>query len=103
MLVKVHSHPADGTAVSVEKCRHSMKTTASTANDNPNQILSFAAAAVPDEVQARLPAAEMIKRVLRRVRANHRPKDPNTLRELIIEGQWSQKYDNGPDADERVV
>ena len=78
-----------------------------------NQILSFAAAAVPGEVQARLPAAETIKRVLHRVRANHLPKDPNTLRELIIEGHWSQtsgeypttflKYDNGPDADERAV
>ena len=113
MLVKEHSHPADVTGVSVEKCCHSMKSTASTANDKPNQILSFAAAAVPDEVQARLPAAETIKRVLHHVSTNHRPKDPNTLRELIIEGQWSQttvqhpttslKYDNGPDADERVV
>ena len=113
MLVKEHSHPTDVTGVSVEKCRHSMKSTASTANDKPNQILSFAAAAVLDEVQARLPAAETIKRVLRGVRANHRLKDPNTLRELITEGQWSQtsgeypttflKYDNGADADERVV
>ena len=107
-LVKEHSHPADETGVSVEKCRHSMKSSASTANDKPNQILTFAAAAAPDEVQARLPAAETIKRVLRRVRAHHRPKDPNTLHELIIEGQWSQtsgehpttflKYDNGQDA-----
>ena len=111
--MKEHSHPADETGVSVEKCRHSMKSSASTANDKPNQILTFAAAAAPDEVQARLPAAETIKRVLRRVRAHHRPKDPNTLHELIIEGQWSQtsgehpttflKYDNGQDADERVV
>ena len=41
------------------------------------------------------------------------PKTQNTLHELIIEGQWSQtsgehpttflKYDNGQDADERVV
>ena len=69
VLVKEHSHPADQTSASVEKCRHSMKTTASTANDKPNQILSSAAVAVPDEVQARLPAAEMIKRVLRRVHA----------------------------------
>ena len=47
------------------------------------------------------------------VRANNRPKDPTTLRELIIEGHWSQttgehptnflKYDNGPEAHERVV
>ena len=92
MPVKEHNHPADVTGVSVEKCRHSMKSTASTANDKPNQILSFAA--VPDEVQARLPAAETIKRVLRCVHANHQPKDPNTPRELIIEGQWSQTSGN---------
>ena len=73
-LVKEQSHPADETGVSVEKCRHSMKSSASTANDKPNQILTFAAAAAPNEVQARLPAAETIKRVLRRVRAHHRPK-----------------------------
>ena len=53
------------------------------------------------------------KRVLRCARAVHRPKDPQTLAELTIEGQWSQtlgenptrflKYDNGPGADERVI
>ena len=52
-LVKEHSHPADETGVSVEKCRHSMKSSASTANDKPNQILTFAAAAAPDEVQGK--------------------------------------------------
>ena len=35
-------------------------------------------------------AAETIKRVLHHVLGNHQPKDPHTLRELIIEGRWSQ-------------
>ncbi|KAL8596216.1 hypothetical protein ACOMHN_021256 [Nucella lapillus] len=50
---------------------------------------------------------QTVKRVLRRARAAHRPKDPQTLEELIIDGQWSQtaaeqpanflQYDNGPE------
>lgn len=113
VLVKQHSHPADQTAVDIEQCRQSMKGKASTTNDKPNQIFTFTAATAPDEVKARLPAADTVKRVLRRVRAAHRPKDPQTLRELTINDQWSQttgdhptnflKYDNGPDADERVI
>ncbi|KAL8598429.1 hypothetical protein ACOMHN_032706 [Nucella lapillus] len=83
-----------------------MKQKASTTNEKPNQIFTFTAAAASDEVQARLPAADSVKRVLRRARAAHRPKDPQTLEELIIDGQWSQtaaeqpanflQYDNGP-------
>ncbi|KAL8560161.1 hypothetical protein ACOMHN_021656 [Nucella lapillus] len=83
-----------------------MKQKASTTNEKPNQIFTFTAAAASDEVQARLPVADSVKRVLRRARAAHRPKDPQTLEELIIDGQWSQtaaeqpanflQYDNGP-------
>ena len=61
----------------------------------------------------RLPEADTMKRVLRRVRAAHRPKDPRTLRELTIQDQYSQTvgenpsnflhFDNGPDADEWVI
>ena len=53
------------------------------------------------------------KRVLRRVHAQHRPREPQTLQELDIDGAWSMTtgdkpqpfllHDNGPDADERVV
>ena len=113
VLVEQHSHPADQTAVDVEHCHHSMKHKASTTNNKPNQILTFAAAAPSDEVQARLPAADTVKRVFCRVCAAHRPKDPHTLSELIIDGQWDQTtgehptnfvlYDNGPDADECVI
>ena len=34
-LVREHSHPADEARVSVEKCYHSMNSSASTANDEP--------------------------------------------------------------------
>ena len=39
MLVKEHSHPADVIGVSVEKCHHSLKSTASTANDTKPDTL----------------------------------------------------------------
>ena len=76
LLVKQHSHLADQTAVPVEQCRQSMESKASTTNDKPHQIFTFSAATDPNEVEARLPAADTAKRVLRRVRSAHRPKYP---------------------------
>ena len=77
LLVKQHnSHPADQTAVPVEQCRQSTKRVASTTNDKLHQIFTFFAATAPNEVKARLPAADTVNRVLRRVRSAHRPKDP---------------------------
>jgi len=113
VLVKQHCHPADEVAVSVAQCRHTMKVVATTTNDKPNQILTFSTAALPDEVKARLPSADTSKRPLRRARAQHRPKDPQSLQELNISDEWAATigdnptrfllYDNGPEADERVI
>ena len=90
LLVKQHSQPAHQTAVPVEQCRQSMKSKASTTNDKPHQIFILSAATAPNEVKARLPAADTIKSVLRRVRSAHRPKYPQTVPELIINDQWGQ-------------
>ena len=113
VFVKQHSHPVDQTAVVVKHCHQSMKHKARMTNDKTKQILTFAAAVPSDEVQARLPAADTFKRVLRRVRTVYRPKHPHTLSELITDGQWSQptgeyptnfvQYDDGPDTNERVI
>lgn len=112
-VIKEHNHLADHTSVAVEKLRQGMKEQACTTNDKPNQIFTFSTAAAPDEVKTRLPTADTVKRVLRRTRAAHRPKDPQRLQDLVIENQWTQTagdaptaflhFDNGPDADERVV
>ena len=90
-----------------------MKLSALNSNDKPNQILTLTTAAASDEVKATLPDAETMKRVLRRTRSSHRPKDHQNLRQLTIENQWTQTigdnptdfllFDNGPEADERII
>ena len=79
--------------------------------DKPNQIYTFANADIQDEVKTRPPCAETCW--LRRVRAPHQPRDPQTPQELVLTDEWTTTlgenpvtfllYDNGPDADERVL
>ena len=72
-LAKPHNHPSDKTAVYIEPCRHIMKQQAHTSNNRPNQILTFSTATARDEVKARLPEPDTVRRVLRRFRAQHIP------------------------------
>ena len=112
-LQTVHNHISDNVGAEIEITRHGMKSTAKTTNDKPNQIVTFATSTASDQVKARLPEADTLKRVLRRVRAAHRPKEPQTLQELSIQHPWTQTvgdnqtdfllFDNGPHADERVI
>ena len=81
--------------------------------DKPNQIFTHANAQLPDDAKAYIASSDTCKGVLRRVRAQHRPREPPTLQELDIDGAWSMTtddnpqpfllHDNGSDADERVV
>jgi len=88
ILQKQHNHVADHTAFEVEKYQQQMKLQTSASNDKlPNQILIFATTVAPDEVQARLPDADTVKRVLRRTRPSNRPKDQQKLPELAIDKQ----------------
>ena len=113
VLVEDHSHAADSTAVDVEQCGKSMKQKASSTNDKPNKILMFSTSTATDYIKTRLPFTDTLKRVLRRARAANRPMDPQTLRELTINGVWSHTsgdnpfnficYDNGPEADGHTI
>ena len=113
VLVEDHSHAADRTAVDVEQCGKSMKRKASSTNDKPNKILMFSTSTATDYVKTRLPFTDTLKRVLRRARAANRTVDPQTLRELTINGIWSHTsvdkpfnficYDNGPEADGHTI
>lgn len=108
-----HNHITDNIAAEIEKTRQEMKSTAKSSNDKPNQIVTFTTSTASDEVKARLPEVDTLKRVLRRTRATHRPPQPQTLRELTIQHPYTQSvgedptnfllYDNGPEADERVM
>ena len=79
-IQREHNHISDNVAGEVEKHRQHMKLSAQNSNDKPNQILTLTTAPASDEVKARLPHAETMKRVLRRTRSSHSPKDPQNLR-----------------------
>jgi hypothetical protein len=70
-------------------------------------------AQLPDDAKAYIPSSDTCKRVLRRFCAQNRPREPQTLQELDIDGAWPMTtgdnpqpfllHDNGSDANERVV
>jgi len=113
LLQKSHTHEADQNAITLAKCRDNMKRKADTSCNRPNQIYTAANAQLPDEVKAILPSSDTCKRVLRRARSRHHPPEPQRLQDFIVDGSWSLTtgedpqqfllYDNGPDADERIV
>ena len=110
---KPHSHQPDENAVTIPKYRDTMKRKAKLSLDKPNQIVTHANAQLPDDTKAYIPSSDTCKRVLRRVRAQHRPREPQTLQELDIDGAWPMTtgdnpqpfllHDNGSDANEPVV
>ena len=88
-MKKPHSHQPDENAIIIAKCRDAMKRKAKLTLDKPNQIFTHANAQLPDDAKTYIPSSDTCKRVLRRVRAQHRPREPQTLQELDIDGAWS--------------
>jgi hypothetical protein len=76
---KPYNHQPDENAVTIPKCRDTMKRKATLSLDKPNQIFTHANAQLPDDTKAYIPSSDTCKRVLRRVRAQHRPREPQTL------------------------
>ena len=60
---------------------------------------------------ARLPSVETCKKTIRNQRDPEFPAVPALLQDLIIEGEWTQTldnqryllFDNGPDAESRII
>lgn len=108
-----HSHPRDNHAVEALKLRCLMKTQAKTNRGRPGQILASGLESASDEVRARIGKTATIKRDIRRKQRGNLPKEPATLRELIIGDEWTTTggpdpkpfliHDSGPDAVNRVV
>jgi hypothetical protein len=101
-MKKPYNHQPDENAITIAKCRHHEKKSQINAN-----------AQLPDDAKAYIPSSDTCKRVLRRFCAQNRPREPQTLQELEIDGAWPMTtgdnpqpfllHDNGSDATERVV
>jgi len=95
-------------------CRQDMKQNGTNdTNGRPNQILTVTMPTISDEAKALMPFPDTAKRLLRRVPAAHRPKDPRSLQDLNIIGDWTVisddspsrvlLYDNGQEVGEPVI
>jgi hypothetical protein len=65
-----------------------MKQLAATTVTKPARILARVTATVGEDAQAFLPQADICKRTIRNERARHIPKEPDNLRDLVIDGDW---------------
>jgi len=108
-----HNHAADRTGVEVTKLRATMKAQAKQSTSRPHQILTQSLVQTTDDVRANVGNLETCKRDLRRQRRGCLPKDPTSLRDLVIPEEWKSTgtanlrtflvHDSGQDAGQRVV
>ena len=84
-----HSHQPDENAITIAKCRDDMKRKAKLTLDKPNHIFTHANVQLLDDAKTYIPRSDTCKRILRKLRAQHRPREPQTLQELDIDGAWS--------------
>ena len=88
-----------------------MKDQARISRERPAQIFSAHVAQASDSVKADFGKLETVKRIIRNVQRGVLPKDPATLQELTINGEWSQTsreepfliHDSGPDSHNTVI
>ena len=110
-LTKPHSHERDDTAVGVAKVKAAMKDHTRVSRERPVQIFASHVASVPDNIRADLGNKESVKCNIRNSQWSFLPKDPATLQDLTIDGQWSQTsreeafliHDTGQDSQNRVI
>ena len=108
-----HNHAPDENSVAATKCLTSMKQQAKSTQDKPSVIYAQGVTEATAETRSVLPSEDIIKRTLRNQRIKLLPQEPATLRDLRLEGEWTTTsgpdpqpfliYDNGPDANARII
>ncbi|XP_025191156.1 uncharacterized protein LOC112591528 [Melanaphis sacchari] len=81
-----HCHSANKGAIGAMKIKQKIKECSLQTCNNPGQIFAQAVQSVPKEVLIELPSEDSIKRSIRNQRSSLNPKIPNSLQELVIEG-----------------
>ena len=112
-LVTAHNHDPSDTKVAAVKCRSEMKQQAKQSFDKPSQIMTQAMSQIDVAARVDLGREESIKRTLRNQRLGRIPPQPESLQDLVIDGEWALTtgpdpqqflvYDNGPDTDSRII
>ena len=106
-----HSHDPQQQAVAVTKLRASLKERAAGSCGTLTQLMSDQTTDTPVDTLAGLGNPETVKCSLRRERAKHMPKNPTSLSELTLDGEWTTTvdgdpfliYDNDVDSSDRIL
>lgn len=108
-----HTHESDINIVNAARVRATMKDNAVTNKARPGQIVADALQDCPVEVRVAMGKLDSIKRSIRRQKRGNLPKEPATLRDFVINAEWSTTgtdddeqfliYDSGPESYSRAV
>ena len=90
------SHDPQQQAVAITKLRASLKERAAGSCGTLTQLISDQTTDTPVDIHAGLGNPVTVKRSLRRERANHMPKNPTSLSELTLDGEWTTTVDGDP-------
>lgn len=112
-IMKEHVHDSDRTQYEIATCRLAMKHKAQTTREKPGVIYSDALTTLNDTARSRMPPNDVVKRTLRNHRSQRHPPIPNSLKELVIAGDYTTIggmnkqqfliYDNGTCATSRII
>ena len=94
-LVTAHNHDPSDTKVAAVKCRSEMKQQAKQSFDKQSQIMTQAMSQIDVAARVDLGREESIKCTLRNQRLGRIPPQPESLQDLVIDGEWA--LTTGPD------
>jgi hypothetical protein len=108
-----HNHESSNSMIEANEKKLEMKSIAYQSRGNTSQVLADSLEKMSEEGRLAMGNYDSIKRQIQRSRQTGRPKDPNSLEELIIPEEWtttgeeSKKpfliYDNGHEEQNRII
>ena len=108
-----HTHDPDHTKVEAAKVKAALKETAVVNRGRPGQIVADVLVEQPVNVRAAVGQLDSIKRTIRRHQKGALPKDPASLSQLKLEGEWQTTgapdyhefliHDSGDEIQSRVI
>jgi len=89
MITTPHNHIAEPTHIEVAKVMAKIKVKAAQSSVNPSQIYADEVSEVDNNIRARMPLKETVKRTIRNLRTIKNPLDPKTIKECEFLGNLS--------------
>ena len=88
-----HTHAANEAAAQAAKIRQTMKGNVSANRGRPGQVIADTLQTCAVEVRAAIGKLDSVKRTIRRQKKGSMPKDPASLRELVLPEEWTTTGD----------